>query len=93
MHLVDQIEALKSRSGLQRVAEFLVAQSTARSGMCAVRLPHEKSLIASRLGMKAESLSRVFRRLRGHGVLVKNDVAVIKDVDALRELIDSDRSG
>jgi len=91
--LVDEIEALKGRSGIQRVAEFLVAESVAKEGMSAVKLPYEKALIASRLGMKAESLSRVFHRLRSHGVLVKNDVAIVKDIGTLKNLIETERSG
>lgn len=89
--LVDQIETLKGLSATERVVEFLIAQSSVDEGMSAVHLPHEKSLIASRLGMKAESLSRVFHRLRDYGVIVKSDVAIIKDLEALRELVGQDR--
>ncbi len=85
--LVDQIETLKGLSATERVVEFLIAQSVVEEGMSAIHLPHEKSLIASRLGMKAESLSRVFHRLRDYGVIVKNDVAIIKDLDTLRKLV------
>jgi len=89
--LVDQIETLKGLSATERVVEFLVAQSSVDEGMSAVHLPHEKSLIASRLGMKAESLSRVFHRLRDHGVIVKNDVAIIKSLETLRKFAEIER--
>ena len=89
--LVDEIEQVKGLSGIQRVAEFLIMQSPVKSGACTVRLPYEKTLIASKLGMKAESLSRVFQRLRGYGVVIKRDMAVIDSVEALRGVIDQDR--
>ncbi len=89
--LVDEIEQMKGLSGIQRVAEFLIAQSPVASGACTVRLPYEKVLIASKLGMKAESLSRVFQRLRKYGVHIKRDMAVINEVRALHDVIDQER--
>lgn len=91
--LVDEIEQVKGLSGIQRVAEFLVAQSPVDSGTCTVRLPYEKTLIASKLGMKAESLSRVFQRLRSYGVVIKRDMAVIDSLETLRGVMDQDRLG
>jgi len=88
MHsLVDEIEQVKGLSGIQRVAEFLIKQSPVESGACTVRLPYEKTLIASKLGMKAESLSRVFQRLRGHGVVVRGEMAVIENLDTLAKVL------
>lgn len=92
MHaLVDEIEQVKGLSGIQRVAEFLIKQSPVDSGSCTIRLPYEKTLIASKLGMKAESLSRVFQRLRGYGVVIKRDMAVIDNVQSLHHVVDQDR--
>ncbi len=89
--LVDEIESMKGLSGIQRVAEFLIAQSPVESGACTVRLPYEKALIAAKLGMKAESLSRVFQRLRKFGVHIKRDMAVINDVEALHDVVERER--
>ena len=66
--LVGQIEGLKARSGVQRVAEFLLDLSAGREGEVSVALPYNKALIAGRLGIKPETLSRAFARLRDHGV-------------------------
>lgn len=90
MRLVDEIEQMKGLSATQRVAEFLMRHCTVGEGACAVRLPYEKSLIASKLGIKAESLSRVFQRLRSQGVVVRGDMAMINDVTVLREIVDRD---
>lgn len=89
--LVDEIEQMKGLSGMQRFAEFLVEQSPVRTGACTVRLPYEKSVIAAKLGMKAESLSRVFPRMRKYGVVIKNNMAIINEVEALQDAIDQDR--
>ena len=48
-------------------------------------LPYDKVLIAGRLGMKPESLSRAFAKLREQGVTVKQNIAVIDDLESLRD--------
>ena len=88
--LVAQIEQLKARTGAQRVAEFLLELCSQEEGTCAVHLPYDKVLIAGRLGMKPESLSRAFARLREAGVLVRNNNAVIQDVQRLRAFAERD---
>lgn len=88
--LVEQVEQLKARSGVQRVAEFLLDLASCDHGECSVHLPYNKALIAGRLGMKPESLSRAFARLRNHGVTIDASMAHIRNVDELRELADED---
>jgi len=88
--LVDQIEQLKARNGAQRVAEFLLEHVSDEAGGCAVTLPYDKVLIAGRLGMKPESLSRAFARLREKGVHVRQSLAEIEDVDVLRAFVEED---
>ena len=88
--LVHQVEQLKARSGVQRVAEFLANLATCTEGACTVVLPYNKALIAGRLGMKPESLSRAFARLRDHGVRMEASTAHIDDLGALRELAAED---
>lgn len=88
--LVHQVEQLKARSGVQRVAEFLANLATCTDGPCQVVLPYNKALIAGRLGMKPESLSRAFARLREHGVRMEASTAHIDDLAALRELAAED---
>ena len=83
--VVAQIEALKARTGAQRVAGFLLELCEAEKGPATVVLPYDKNLIAGRLGMKPESLSRAFSRLRRDaGVRVAANVATIRDVEALQ---------
>ncbi|WP_415184206.1 Crp/Fnr family transcriptional regulator [Phaeovulum sp.] len=88
--LVSQIEQLKAQTGAQRVAEFLLELCSVETGACTVTLPYEKVLIAGRLGMKPESLSRAFARLKEAGVTVRQNHAAISDVTALRTFAEED---
>jgi CRP-like cAMP-binding protein len=90
--LIGQVELLKAHTGAQRVAEFLLELCPIDEGACAVKLPYDKVLIAGRLGMKPESLSRAFARLRGSGVMVKQNHAAIADVEKLRNFAGEDRA-
>ncbi|MCB1328025.1 MAG: Crp/Fnr family transcriptional regulator [Maritimibacter sp.] len=91
-NLVAQIEQLKARTGPQRVAEFLLELTQSPVGACSVQLPYDKVLIAGRLGMKPESLSRAFTKLRDQGVRVQQTSAEIDDVENLREYAERDRT-
>ncbi|MDR5653534.1 Crp/Fnr family transcriptional regulator [Ruixingdingia sedimenti] len=88
--LVTQVEQLKAQTGAQRVAEFLLELADCDSGACKVTLPYDKVLIAGRLGMKPESLSRAFARLKEQGVTVRQNLAQIEDIAVLRTYVEED---
>lgn len=90
--LVRQIEQLKTYTGAQRVARFLTSLCPVPEGSCTIGLPYDKALIAGRLGMKPESLSRAFARLRSVGVRVEQNAAAITSVKRLRDYSNEDRS-
>jgi len=81
--LVRQLEQLKAQTGAQRVAEFLLNLCDKDAGQCMVTMPYDKVLIAGRLGMKPESLSRAFVRLKPLGVEIDHNHARIASVEAL----------
>lgn len=83
--LVVELEHLKAHTGTQRVAEFLLSLRQCDDSGCRVVLPYDKVLIAGRLGMKPESLSRAFSRLKPYGVRIENNLAFIADVARLQE--------
>ena len=85
-HLVTEIEQIKGRSSIQRVAYFLLSLSDHETVSAVVKLPYEKNLIASRLSMKPESLSRVLKELRGYGVQCVKSQIIISEIDTLRDL-------
>jgi len=82
--LMNQVEQLQTRSSAQRLAQFLVSLAPVATGAAVVALPYDKSLIAHRLGMKPESLSRAFARLRGQGVTADGNRMILSDVSRLR---------
>lgn len=90
--LVRQIEALKANTGAQRIAEFLLDLAPDGSGACVVELPYDKALIAARLGMKPESLSRAFHKLRNHGVEIRQRHAEIRSLRELRDFTEKERA-
>lgn len=83
--LINQVEQLQTRSSAQRLAQFLVSLAPVAQGAAVVGLPYDKSLIAHRLGMKPESLSRAFVRLRARGVRIDGNRVMVSNIDQLRE--------
>ena len=53
---------------------------------------YSKALIARQLGMKPETLSRAFARLRDHGVQITATTAHIEDVAHLRHMVAQGRA-
>jgi len=90
-HLLEQVAQLKVQSAVQRVAEFLVSLCPTGKGPFAIALPYDKVLIAGRLGIKPESLSRVFAKLRSAGVEVRALQVTVHDVNALRRVATGNR--
>lgn len=89
--LVQQVEQLKAQTGVQRLAEFLASLTSAESGTSTIALPYDKSLIAGRLGLKPETLSRAFAKLRSVGVHVRASDVTIRDVAKLRRFASDDK--
>lgn len=83
--LVRQIEQLSVSSSTQRLARFLVMLCPEGADEAVVTLPVEKSLIAGRLAMQPETLSRGLAKLRKIGVSTKGSVVTIADVSGLRK--------
>lgn len=90
-NLVYQVEQLKAQTGVQRVAEFLVSLAPVDHGRCAIELPYDKVLIAGRLGLKPESLSRAFAKLKSLRVEVHASHVIVHDVAKLRDYANGDR--
>tara|TARA_R110000772_G_scaffold264038_1_gene384214 strand:+ start:7086 stop:7832 length:747 start_codon:yes stop_codon:yes gene_type:complete len=94
-HLIYEVERLKTRTASQRLIEFLLRRCRAEKGPCVVELPYDKNLIAARLGMQPESLSRLLNRFREFGVITEQNAVHIEDVARLREFcpVDEDATG
>lgn len=88
--LVFQLENVSSRSTVQRLALFLLRLCDHARGECRIELPLDKNLIAARLGMQPETLSRCLAKLRGAGVESVGHHLHIADVARLRAIVAQD---
>lgn len=86
--LVAEIESLKGQNADQRLARFLVSLCPPNAEQCRFRLPYDKRLIASQLGVKQETLSRAFAKLREYGVRTETRNVVIESVSRLMQQCD-----
>lgn len=84
--LVKELKNQKLRTSLERLANWLVAHDVATGGQGKFVLPFEKRILASRLGMAPEVLSRTFAALAAYKVRVRGSEIEIADIDALRTL-------
>jgi CRP-like cAMP-binding protein len=91
-NLVSQVEQLKAQTGVQRLAAFLVSLAPVSHGCCTIDLPYDKALIAGRLGLKPESLSRAFAKLKSLRVEVRAAHVMVHDVAMLRDYANADRA-
>jgi len=83
--MVAEVEQLKTRNGEQRLANFLAGLCGKTSGSCEISLPYDKGLVAARLGMRPESLSRHLANLAEFGVHSNGHTVVIGSVERLLE--------
>ncbi|PKO84937.1 MAG: Crp/Fnr family transcriptional regulator [Betaproteobacteria bacterium HGW-Betaproteobacteria-11] len=85
--LVQDIETYSQRSATQRLVGFLLQlYPQGASGSHEIRLPASKQVIASRLNLTPETLSRIFHELSNSGVIeVHGKTVVIPDLTRLRE--------
>jgi CRP-like cAMP-binding protein len=79
---MKEVEALPLRSAPQRVVGYLL-RLLAEAGGPTLRLPAQKSLVASRLNVTPEHFSRILRGLSGAG-LVRVKGRDIEVLDAAR---------
>lgn len=82
------LEQMSSLTASQRLGCFLLRlcnQQQAHDG--GITMPIDKQIIASYLGMKAETLSRSFAQLQPYGIEVKQATILVHDVARLHEFV------
>lgn len=70
----------------QRVANYLITQGPGDATSFSLRLPFQKSVLAGKLGLAPEALSRAFSSLRDVGVIVRGRIIQVSDIAALKAL-------
>jgi CRP/FNR family transcriptional activator FtrB len=88
--LVRTIKNQKLRSGVERLANYLLQLHDRANGAERLHLPHEKRVLASLLGMAPENLSRAFQTLKPYGVEVNGGEVRLHLIPDLRRLAKPD---
>lgn len=81
--LVGEIESLKGQNAEQRLARFILSLCPPHVDSCSVRLPYDKRLVAALLGVKQETLSRAFAKLREIGVRTETREVIVESLARL----------
>lgn len=84
LRLMQELLQLKAQSPGGRLARYLLGLLEQTPGATSITLPHRKGVIAARIGITPESLSRALARLGRLGVESEGNVVKIPDPEALR---------
>ncbi|SCA57650.1 putative transcriptional activator protein fnrA [Candidatus Terasakiella magnetica] len=82
---VKEINDLNLKNTSRRLGAYILGLTTKEEGQVTIDLPFGKKLLAARLAMKPESLSRALAKLKAIGVESKKNQIMIADVEALGE--------
>lgn len=82
--LIEQIKELKLKSAAQRLGSYLLTAISEEHGSVSLRLGEERKVLAGRLGMTPESLSRSLAQLRAVGVTASGRQISISNIERLR---------
>lgn len=84
-HSTLELKDMRAKNALERLASWiLTAQDEA--GSAVFQIPYRKALLAAKLGMTPENLSREFARLAQIGVTVRGRTIQIENLDLLKQL-------
>ena len=85
-NVVKDLKNQKLRTGTERLANWLLRANRTGGGNGVVELNVGKRVLASRLGMTPENLSRAFATLSPYGVEVNGPTIYLRDIDDLANL-------
>ncbi|MGE0037716.1 MAG: helix-turn-helix domain-containing protein [Xanthobacteraceae bacterium] len=84
--VVRVLKDQKLRSGVERLANWILEQDQAQGNQGRVTLSYDKRRLSARLGMTPENLSRNMASLKDHGIVARGRDIVITDRKALENL-------
>lgn len=82
--LVDQVRQLKLQTANERLAHYILSRLDRHEGSVITELEDERRVIAQRLGMTPESLSRSIAALKNVGVVFEQRTVRVADAASLR---------
>lgn len=83
--VIRDLKNQKLRTGAERLANWLLRMNEEQGGRGYIEIGFEKRVLASRLGMTPENLSRAFATLRAYGVNAKGARVDLSQPKALTE--------
>jgi CRP/FNR family transcriptional activator FtrB len=89
-NVAQELKNQKLRTSLERLANWLVHRDKETGGAHRFIIPFEKKILAARLGMAPEVLSRAFATLAQYDVHVDGATVIVKDWKALEKLAHPD---
>lgn len=89
--LISQVREIKAHGAAERLAQFLLGRADRATGPASLVLPGMKKEVATRLGIKPETLSRTLRKLRDYGVNTHGDMIRISSLERLATLVSHPR--
>lgn len=89
-HVVRQLRSHRLHSAQMRLAHYLVGLHNKKPGAHTLHLEITKRRLASLLGLKPESLSRLFASLNEYGVHVEGEWVTVTDFQLLEDLAQYD---
>jgi CRP/FNR family transcriptional activator FtrB len=76
--VMKELKGHKLRGGVERLANWILAQDARHGASGRFRLPHDKRTLAAHLGMTPETLSRNIAQIAEHGAKIgRNDVTIL----------------
>ena len=88
--IVRVLKDRKLRTGVERLANWILHEDQLQGGQGRIRLAHDKRTLSARLGMTPENLSRNLAALSAHGVSSTGREIIIDDHGALARLAKPD---
>lgn len=82
--VMKELKSQKLRTSAERLANWILVHNSRGPGNGRFALPYEKKILAARLGMTPENLSRSLGQLSRHGVAVTRSHIEIRDAETLR---------
>lgn len=85
-NIVKELKNQKLRSNLERLSNWLLGRAMETGNHDTFDLPFEKKVLAARLGMAPEVLSRAFASLSAYGVTVTGKTVTLRNREDLERL-------
>jgi CRP/FNR family transcriptional activator FtrB len=91
--LMQELTSIRTKTALQRLVAWIIAMRGKTKTSSVLELPYDKSLLAARLGMAPETLSRNLAQLAKLGVAIRGRRLQIKNFERLRQIAKSTNIG